>query len=194
GPSYQPGHAHADALSFILYHSGKPLFVEQGTSTYQIGERRTDERSTYSHNTVVVNNRNQSNVWSGFRVAERANVNIIKDIHNALVAEHNGYKNIGITHKRSFEYQENKIEIRDYAIGNNKVVKEFHLHLLPGLSLRIIGNKIAIEGNVEINFTGSLKIRVEEYEMADGYNKYKVGNKIVVNFVSHLITTIHFNK
>src|SRR5690625_199812 len=31
GAPYQPGHAHADALSFILYFTGKPLFVEQST-------------------------------------------------------------------------------------------------------------------------------------------------------------------
>lgn len=194
GPSYQPGHAHADALSFIMYHKGGPLFVEQGTSTYQIGERRTHERSTHSHNTVVVDNRNQSNIWSGFRVAERANVFILEDAFPLYVAEHDGYKSLGVKHKRSFDFQENSIQICDNVIGNNDLKKEFHLHIAPGVDLMKIDNKVTIQGGISISFVGSTDISIEEYEMADGYNQYKVGNKIVVNFVSHLITNIHFEK
>lgn len=194
GPSYQPGHAHADALSFVLYHKGNPLFVEKGTSTYQIGERRTDERSTHSHNTVVVYNRNQSNVWSGFRVAERANVFMVEDAFPKYVAEHDGYKSLGVMHKRSFDFQENSIQIRDNVTGNNNIKKEFHLHIAPGSQLRQNDNTITIQNAIKISFVGNMSIRIEEYEMANGYNQYRVGNKIVVNFVSHLITNILFEK
>lgn len=194
GPSYQPGHAHADALSFVLYHKGNPLFVEKGTSTYQIGEKRTDERSTHSHNTVVVYNRNQSNVWSGFRVAERANVFMVEDAFPKYVAEHDGYKSLGVMHNRVFDFQENSIQIRDNVTGNNNIKKEFHLHIAPGSQLRQNDNTITIQNAIKISFVGNMSIRIEEYEMAYGYNQYKVGNKIVVNFVSHLITNILFEK
>jgi uncharacterized heparinase superfamily protein len=98
GASYQPGHAHADALSFILYYKDKPIFVEQGTSTYQIGARRDLERSTQAHNTVVVNGENQSQVWGGFRVGKRAKTTMLRDQDGLYEASHNGYRGLGVLH------------------------------------------------------------------------------------------------
>lgn len=193
GPSYQPGHAHADALSFILYYKGRPLFVEKGTSTYQIGEIRTLERSTLSHNTVVIDNKNQSNIWSGFRVAERAKVDILKDTLTEIVAEHNGYKKLGIIHKRRISFKENELEINDEAFGNDNLLKEFHLHIAPGLDVVQTAHLIQISNSVTLRFTGDLKVCIESYEMADGYNRYCTGKKIVVNFVNRLSSKIQFN-
>ena len=51
GPLYQPGHAHADTFSFI-FHSDKPIIVDPGISTYNMGEIRELERSTKYHNRV----------------------------------------------------------------------------------------------------------------------------------------------
>ncbi len=190
GPSYQPGHAHSDALSFILYCNGKPLFVERGTSTYQIGKTRTLERSTSSHNTVVINGMNQSNIWSGFRVAERAKVTILKDSSTELIAEHDGYDSLGITHKRRFNFNEYCIEIIDEAVGHNNLTKEFHLHLAPGLAVKNVDQIIDIQDMASLEFIDYSDIRIENYEMANGYNRYLIGKKIVVNFVSKLTTKI----
>lgn len=194
GASYQPGHAHTDALGFILYYRNKPLFVEQGTSTYQIGERRTHERSTESHNTVVVENKNQSNVWSGFRVAQRANTTILQDSLSIIEAEHDGYQHLGVKHKRKFDFSENTIQIRDNAIGNDKLNKEFHLHLASNVLVKKNDEIINLADGVDIKFKGATDIRIEKYKIADGYHKYKEGNKIIVTFVSHLITNISFKK
>lgn len=40
GPDHQPGHAHADTFSFVLYVDNCPVIVDTGTSTYQPGNRR----------------------------------------------------------------------------------------------------------------------------------------------------------
>ena len=40
GPTYQPGHAHADELHFELYHHGQPVVTDVGVSTYEKNERR----------------------------------------------------------------------------------------------------------------------------------------------------------
>src|SRR5690606_19561897 len=77
-PVYQPGHSHADSLQFLLNFKGKPVIVDTGISTYEKNERRQLERSTASHNTVTINRDNSSNVWGGFRVAERAMVEVLK--------------------------------------------------------------------------------------------------------------------
>src|SRR5690606_7559106 len=77
-PSYQPGHAHADSLSFVLQLDDKQLVVDMGLSTYQISPRRDYERSTKAHNTVTVNDQDTAEVWSGFRVGRRPVVRLIK--------------------------------------------------------------------------------------------------------------------
>src|SRR5690606_37585670 len=66
GASYQAGHGHSDALSFILYFKNRPFLIEQGTSTYNNNNRRKLERATEAHNTVVVADKNQSEVWDAF--------------------------------------------------------------------------------------------------------------------------------
>jgi hypothetical protein len=114
GPSYQSGHGHADALSFILFYKSAPLFVEAGTSTYEIGSIRDYERSTAAHNTVVLDNTNQSEVWGGFRVGERATVNINYESANRLEASHNGYKKrLNAVHKRAYDFEPTYILIMD---------------------------------------------------------------------------------
>ena len=72
GPDYQPGHAHADTLSFELSVDGERLISNSGTSTYELGVQRAYERSTRAHNTVEVDGENSSEVWAAFRVARRA--------------------------------------------------------------------------------------------------------------------------
>ena len=72
GPSYIPGHAHADTLSFELSIAEQRVLVNGGTSTYAAGRKRQQQRGTAMHNTVVVAGQNSSEVWGSFRVARRA--------------------------------------------------------------------------------------------------------------------------
>src|SRR5699024_3703163 len=128
GPSYQPGHAHADALSFILYDQEHPLFVEQGTSTYNISKKRSAERSTQAHNTVVVNGKNQSQVWGGFRVAKRAHTETVIDKENQIKAQHDGYR--PTIHQRTFDFEEQSLQITDQLSAEYIGIAYFHLHPL----------------------------------------------------------------
>jgi len=189
GPSYQPGHAHADTLSFILYHRGKPLLVEQGTSTYDIGAKRTEERSTKAHNTVVVNNQNQSEVWSGFRVAKRAQTIILEDQPDFIKAKHDGYKNLGAEHSRSFEFSADKIIIQDELSNNKSGVAYFHLY--PDWEIkRLKEDLFELKEEVQIKFTNFAEIQIEEYQMADGYYQYRTGKLFRVSFTGQLTTSL----
>lgn len=191
GASYQPGHAHADALSFILYNDGKPLFVEQGTSTYNIGERRDLERSTEAHNTVVVNGTNQSQVWGGFRVGKRAKTTIISDEKNYIKASHDGYKKLGVIHSRSFQFEDHSIKIKDDLSADKEGV--FYLHIHPDRYIEEGGKGLfIIDGVVEIQFKDA-KGSIVSYDYAESYNKYEKGQRLVVNFVKELETSIIFN-
>src|SRR5690606_23944275 len=125
--------AHADALNFVLHKDGIPIVIDVGISTYEIGAQRNFERGTICHNTVTINNENQSEVWGGFRVGERAKTNLIIDKDNYLVAAHDGYKGrFGVVHQRSFKFDINLIEIKDEIIGEdlsvNNAIARFYLH------------------------------------------------------------------
>jgi uncharacterized heparinase superfamily protein len=126
GPDYQPGHAHADTLSFELSLFGHRALVNGGTSEYEAGLVRKSERSTASHNTVVINNENSSEVWSQFRVARRAYPQnlLIKKSKSFLKirCSHNGYTRLKGTpiHQRTWKISSNNLFIEDQIKGDFK--------------------------------------------------------------------------
>ncbi|EIF3197645.1 alginate lyase family protein, partial [Vibrio vulnificus] len=120
GPSYLPGHAHADNLSFELDIGDARFLVNSGVSKYGNDQERELQRSTSCHNTVVVDNQNSSEMWAGFRVARRAKTEIINvrsdDLDNIIIEGcHDGYQRLKpkVIHTRKFEISEKLIKIHD---------------------------------------------------------------------------------
>ena len=119
GPDYQPGHSHADTLSFELSLGGSRVFVNTGISCYGMSARRSYERGTNAHNTVCVDGFDSSEVWSGFRVARRARVCKLQSGVEAgkvtVTAAHDGYKRLwqGPVHERSWTITDESIIIKD---------------------------------------------------------------------------------
>ena len=89
-PNEAPGHSHADSLHFILNVFGDPFIIDTGVSTYSNGKERTYERSTMAHNTVVVENQSQSEIYDSFRVGRRAKIVRLKEANNEIEATHDG--------------------------------------------------------------------------------------------------------
>ncbi|MEZ6118754.1 MAG: alginate lyase family protein [Pirellulaceae bacterium] len=135
GPAYQPGHAHADTLSFELSLFGQRMIVNSGTSIYAPGELREFQRSTAAHSTVEVDDADSSEVWGSFRVARRATP-VLHSIDESadeitIVASHNGYRFLRspITHVRTWTFGSNKISIYDALEGGYPTAKaRFILH------------------------------------------------------------------
>ncbi|WP_343539404.1 alginate lyase family protein [Sphingobacterium thalpophilum] len=192
GASYQAGHSHADALSFILYYDNKPLFVEQGTSTYQISKRRELERSTQAHNTVELKDVNQSEVWGGFRTAHRAQVHILKDGVNVYSAWHNGYeRKFNVRHTRTFIFSDKNIEVWDKLSKKSDAKCYFHLH--PGVTIDVLNeNEYLLNGEIKISFKGASKITVNSYQFANSYNQYLTAQRFVVSFEEQLCSILYF--
>ncbi|MCC6587590.1 MAG: alginate lyase family protein [Bryobacterales bacterium] len=133
GPDYQPGHAHADALSFELSLDNQRVIVNSGTSTYDNNALRHRQRSTSAHNTVAVDRQSQSEVWAAFRVARRARpFNVQTDRSSFLEASHNGYQRLSdpVIHRRRFALHSNSLTVTDYieARGPHQVEIYFHFH------------------------------------------------------------------
>ena len=98
GPDYQPGHGHADTLSLECSFKGARLFVDPGTHSYDLDDRRRYERSTAAHNTVCIDGEDSSEVWHIFRVGRRAYpLDIYADFAGGRLnvsAGHDGYRHL----------------------------------------------------------------------------------------------------
>ncbi|HTV24436.1 MAG TPA: alginate lyase family protein [Polyangiaceae bacterium] len=143
GPDYLPGHAHADSLSFELSLDGRRCVVDTGCSTYAAGPERSRQRGTLAHNTVLVDARDSSEVWSSFRVARRARVRDVSaraEAERTLIeAAHDGYaQRGGPIHRRRFELDARGVSIHDRLEGPFDRA-EARLHLHPDVSVVVDG-------------------------------------------------------
>ena len=190
-PSYQPGHSHADSLQFVLNFKGLPIIVDTGISTYEKNERRQLERSTAAHNTVVLNKTNSSNVWSGFRVAERAAVIIEEEQKNFIKASHNGYRKKGLTHRRACRLKKNDFIIHDEVVSktNMPYTALGHLHFHPNVVVKKFNEGILLNGNMLVQFIGQDSVEIKSYEFAAGFNKSIAAKKCTYTFKDKV--TVH---
>ncbi|HTU44709.1 MAG TPA: alginate lyase family protein [Bryobacteraceae bacterium] len=133
GPDHQPGHAHADTLSFELSARGKRMLVNSGTSTYERGPERQWQRGTAAHNTVRIDGEDQSEVWSAFRVARRARSFDLRTNGKTFAeAAHDGYRRLSspVIHRRRVDLGTDRLRITDSieGIGRHRIEVFFHFH------------------------------------------------------------------
>lgn len=188
GPAYQPGHAHADTFNFVLNVNDEPIIVDTGISTYNSGETRLNERGTAAHNTVTIQNKNSSEVWSSFRVARRAKVDILRDEKKRVIARHNGYKRKGTIHQREWNFSDDKIEITDTLSGKIQDGKA-HFWLSSSVNPQKNGQTLVIN-NIRITFENPELIDLISTQIPAGYNKFIETHKIEVTFKHRLKTII----
>lgn len=135
GPDAQPGHAHADTLSFELSLRGRRVLVNSGTSVYGEGAERRRQRGTVAHNTVEIAGRDSSEVWAGFRVGRRA-----RPLGFALTREaeslrvecaHDGYRDLpgAPLHRRQWRFSRHGVQVIDSLSSPvSGAIGRFHLH------------------------------------------------------------------
>jgi uncharacterized heparinase superfamily protein len=135
GPSYLPGHGHADTLSFELSLFGQRVMVNSGTSCYGNSLERQRQRGTAAHNTLIIDRQDSSEVWGGFRVARRARVHslVVSETEGGIRvdASHDGYRRLSgrNLHQRRWMISDESLVIEDEvngAFGHAEI--RFHLH------------------------------------------------------------------
>ncbi|MEK6674040.1 MAG: alginate lyase family protein [Planctomycetota bacterium] len=101
-------HGHADALSFTLRVGGEDVLVDPGTYDYFTYPMwRQYFRSTRAHNTLVIDEQDQSVMQGSFLWGERARSRLVRweptDHGGSVVAEHDGYKRFSdpVIHRRT---------------------------------------------------------------------------------------------
>lgn len=182
-PRYLPAHGHCDALSFELSINNKPLIVNSGTFRYENGEWRNYFRSTKSHNTVMIENQEQSQFWGSFRVADR-----IKKIRRKSF----NYKGIpfyagtyisfnGNEHKRFIGFLDEKlIIVLDFV--KSELNAENYLHFDPEAQLSINNNTVNVireHEKIRITTIGTSNIDLKQGWYSEQFNLKEKNNGLV---------------
>jgi len=99
------GHAHADALNFILSSGGEPIFVDSGTYNYTSDlEARQIFRSTSAHNCLTVNDASSSIPGGAFSWQSVANARLLEwredDDSVFFRGTHDGFARFGVEYER----------------------------------------------------------------------------------------------
>ena len=115
-PQYISGHAHCDTMSYELFCDGKPVISNCGTYAYQC-EDRDFFRSTVAHNTVMINETEQSQCWGAFRLGNRSQTQMLDVTSDSIQMEMEDQR--GQRAQRTIELHDDHILIKDISIGNH---------------------------------------------------------------------------
>jgi len=190
GPDYQTMHAHSDTFNFELMYDKKPLIVDTGISTFISNNIRGRERSNFSHNTVRLENINQSEVHDSFKVGRRAKVTIDLDEQDHYIAGHDGYKKHEIMHQREFKVLDDQLLIRDEMVTSLNDIGSVYsfLHFHPDCTIHKIEANGLLVDDWEIIFEGRVDIKVFDYNYALGFNRTRRAKMLQVAFDGELDT------
>lgn len=199
-------HGHADALSFQLFIKGIPVFVDPGTYIYHCNlGARNEFRKTINHNTVCIQQHDQSEMLGAFLWGKKANCTLESYSSDTdkeiLIATHDGYR--PYIHRRAFVW--NKInltlEITDsinqhadwcttYIVNSNCTIHQADKNLHIFLNNEEICMLQILSPHTDIN-----SIRIEKTEISPRYGICKPTHAIrIYGNTKELKTLIKINK
>jgi hypothetical protein len=157
-------HGHADALNLELYAHGQTWLVDPGVYSTHLGWNwRRFFRGTRSHNTVVVDEQDQSLLLDGRRVYHPAETTlhqwVSNDLFDFVAGSHNGYERLSapISHRRQIFFVKSEYwVVIDQLTGVGEHCFDLYFHLMPGLKVQCDVHSRAV--HVENNQGASLDI------------------------------------
>lgn len=146
GPKYMAGHAHNDCLSFELSMDGKSIFANSGTGQYQ-GDMRQFFRSTKANNTVMIDDREQSELWGEHRAARRLGSIKAGISRQGIVGQFKSYQKDGF--RRQMQWKGNALLILDTVEcrdSDRHIARQF-FHLAAGYCFEQDGRNVNVLSN-----------------------------------------------
>ncbi len=184
GARHLPAHGHGDALAIEWSVGGKRFIVDAGVFEYHQGARRAFSRSTAAHNTVTVGDADQSEFWSSFRVARRANVRVDSWEPQAdgfrLAATHDGYRRMRgcPRHSRLIDASASKLVVRDTVQGG--AGQAIRARLLLAATARV--------GNIEQLPTGQWRANIQV--PGDERDGRQISAELVSSVAMHTVSLV----
>lgn len=180
------GHGHNDLLSFEAFLDGVPLVTEAGCYVYTAdNESRDRDRSSFSHNTPVVDGAEINRFlgpeyrWTMHNDAEHELVEFLASPEaDRFVGRHTGYHRLPgrVTVERTIEltHVTSSLRISDRFIGQGKHDVLVPLHLSPGIAIQVTtpGTVVLERGSVlfEVRWPSTLwALKVDKGREAASY-------------------------
>lgn len=169
GADHLPAHAHGDVFSFEWSVAGRRLIVDAGVSEYHPGSLRELSRSTRAHNTVTLDDRDQAEFWSAFRVALRPNVTVETWAPEAdgylCVARHDGFRLLAGNplHRRRLRTNNLTLVVEDEILGGEGQEAVSRLLLHPDVSIKPLDEGMLLTtGAIAVKLQTSAEVRSRE--------------------------------
>jgi hypothetical protein len=155
-------HGHADALAFTLNVGDREILVDPGTYAYHTDpEWRRYFRSTLAHNTVGIDEQDQSVQTGNFMWSDHARARCIEfdaggDLQR-FVGEHHGYGRLEdpVTHRReiTFDAQRQVIEVIDTLRCEGEHRARRSWHFAEDCQVERVGNGLKVtSGTAQVYF------------------------------------------
>lgn len=143
------GHAHADALSFVMSVGGEPVFIDSGTFAYGSDRLSRDLfRSTSAHNCLTVNGESSSEPGGPFSWKSTAQTRLVEwtDVEGLrrFKGSHDGFERLGVTYSRELSALKGEFELKDVVFSRK--INSFELNFILSPTVRATIN----DGLVEI--------------------------------------------
>jgi len=199
-------HGHNDILSFQLFVNGKPMLVDSGTYLYHNDlARRNLLRSTRMHNTVTINDKEQSQMLGAFLWGKKAISRLVATEDDSLTASVKGLA--GVTHTRRWEIKTEHVvrwghptlpSAYQALITTLEVTDSFDrdcrweatLIVAPGQEVVVIDDFTADIGDLLSLRSSSGRISTETVEIATSFGKLSrtTAIRIVGNSRENIVT------
>jgi len=197
-PDHAASHGHADTLTFELSLEKQRVVVDTGLSTYERMPARLQQRGTAAHNTLVLDQRNSSDVWGLFKVGRRASIvesqqdTLDHSLH--VSAAHDGYCRPGnkLLHHRRWEMTLDTLSITDRLTGRGSHTAEILYHFHPDISLvQQADNRFALatrerESLCVIELDPALQVEALPYEYHPAFNRAIPATKLRARYQGQL--------
>ena len=148
GYSSMSAHGHADSLNILVNAFGEQLIIDPGTYSYiREPDWRNYFRGTLAHNTISVNNKDQSQIFGPFLWNRKAKSKVLKWVANNefdfVAGEHDGYMKGSepIMHHRKILFAKPHYWlVVDFLFGKGKHVFTSSFHFSRDVEVEVKSN------------------------------------------------------
>ena len=192
GLNGQGGHAHNDDFSLCLEWRNRPVIVDPGTYLYTTDpEARNRFRSALSHNTLIVDGREQRALTAGVFTLPGPDAAFHAARLRGDTWAFSRQVASGLAHRREVCAVSKEVSVRDVVEGSGSHRLEWRFHLHPSVEASVVTNGFRLvvpgAGNLLLEASGgALAFKVEESEYSPAYGQRDPAKVCVANGTTEL--------